>query len=71
LLASWHAKCAAELDADASTFAAQQFLYMVIALPQRRAIGLGKPMTGSEIDHWARDVVDLFLTGWRGGSGAP
>ncbi|HKE39596.1 MAG TPA: TetR/AcrR family transcriptional regulator [Casimicrobiaceae bacterium] len=59
-----------KLDGDASTFAAQQFLYMVIALPQRRAIGLGKPMTSSEIDHWARDVVDLFLTGWRGWSGA-
>jgi AcrR family transcriptional regulator len=47
-------------------FGAQQFLHMVIALPQRRAIGLGPSMTPAEIDGWARDVVDLFLNGCGG-----
>jgi len=47
------------------TFAAQQFLHMVIAVPQRRAMGLGPPMTQKEIDDWARDVVALFLNGCR------
>jgi AcrR family transcriptional regulator len=48
-------------------FAAEQFLYMVIAVPQRRAAGLGVPMTAAEIDAWGRDVVALFLDGCRGG----
>ncbi|HET6981079.1 MAG TPA: TetR/AcrR family transcriptional regulator C-terminal domain-containing protein [Myxococcaceae bacterium] len=47
-------------------FGAQQFLHMVIAVPQRRAMGLGAPMTPAEIDAWARDVVELFLHGCRG-----
>jgi len=48
------------------TFAAEQFLYMVIALPQRRAMGFGAPMPSAEIDAWAGDVVNLFLNGCRG-----
>jgi AcrR family transcriptional regulator len=48
------------------TFAAQQFLYMIIALPQRRAMGFGAPMASAEIDAWADDVVNLFLDGCRG-----
>jgi len=47
-------------------FAAQQFLHMVIALPQRRALGLGPAMTPTEIAAWGRDVVALFLNGCRG-----
>jgi AcrR family transcriptional regulator len=47
-------------------FAAEQFLYMVIAVPQRRAAGLGAPMTAAEVDAWGRDVVELFLEGCRG-----
>ena len=54
------------LTLDNSTFAAQQFLHMVIALPQRRAMGLGMQMTSAEVDAWARDVVNLFLNGCRG-----
>lgn len=44
-------------------FAADQFLQMVIALPQRRAMGLEPPI--SEEDHrlWVRRTVDLFLHG--------
>ena len=48
-------------------FGAQQFLHMVIAVPQRRAMGLGTPMTADEIDTWASEVVALFLYGCRGG----
>ena len=57
---------AGNLSLDNPTFAAQQFLHMLVALPQRRAMGLGTPMTGAEIDAWARDVVNLFLNGCRG-----
>ena len=44
-------------------FAAEQFLQMVLGIPQRRALGLGKPMTPAELDRWTGDVVDLFLDG--------
>ena len=54
------------LTLDNPTFAAQQFLHMVIAMPQRRAMGLGTAMTPAELETWARDVVNLFLNGCRG-----
>jgi TetR/AcrR family transcriptional repressor of mexJK operon len=47
-------------------FAAEQFLHMLVAAPQRRALGLGTPMTAEALDAWARDTVDLFLRGCRG-----
>jgi len=56
---------AGNLALDDATFAAQQFLYMVISLPQRRAMGLGVPMSATEIEAWPRDVVALFLNGCR------
>jgi AcrR family transcriptional regulator len=56
---------AGNLTLDNTTFAAQQFLHMVITLPQRRAMGLGVPMTSAEVDAWACDVVNLFLNGCR------
>jgi AcrR family transcriptional regulator len=46
-------------------FAARQFLHMVIAVPQRRAMGLGPPMSAGELRDWPRDVVRLFLEGCR------
>ena len=48
-------------------FAARQFLYMIIALPQRLAMGLGSPLTAKQLRDWPRDVVGLFLDGcqWR------
>jgi hypothetical protein len=48
-------------------FAAEQFLQMVIAVPQQRAMGLGTPMTAAELSAWAKDAVDLFLNGWLQG----
>lgn len=57
---------AGRIQAIDSTFAARQFLQMVISMPQRRAMGLGTAMTPAELDAWARDVVNLFLNGCRG-----
>jgi TetR/AcrR family transcriptional repressor of mexJK operon len=57
---------AQRLEVADPAFAAEQFLQMIISLPQRRAMGLGKPMTPREIDTWAGDNVDLFLYGCRG-----
>lgn len=56
------------MPAAARAGAAQQFLDMVIATPQRRALGLGSPMTATELDGWADDAVRLFLNGCRGWS---
>ena len=47
-------------------FLGRQFLQMVVSLPQRRAMGLGLPMTAAELDAWARNSVELFLNGIRG-----
>jgi AcrR family transcriptional regulator len=52
------------------TFAAEQFLHLVVALPQRRIMGLGIPLTPDELDAWADNAVSLFLNGCRGLSGA-
>jgi AcrR family transcriptional regulator len=43
--------------------AAEQFIQMVVAVPQRRALGLGTPMDQGEVELWARRAVDLFLHG--------
>ena len=51
---------------DNPEFAAQQFLQMIITIPQRRAMGLGPPMTPRDIERWASDTVGLFLNGCRG-----
>lgn len=58
------------LTAELRSFAAAQFLHMVVALPQRRIMGLGVPMTPSELDSWSDDAINLFLNGCRGLSGA-
>jgi AcrR family transcriptional regulator len=56
---------AGSLEIDRPEFAAEQFLQLVVALPQRRALGLGTPMTEAELDTWADDCVNLFLNGCR------
>jgi TetR/AcrR family transcriptional repressor of mexJK operon len=55
-----------KLSPQDQEFAAQQFIYMVVTLPQRRAIGFGTPMTPAELDSWADSVVTLFLEGFKG-----
>jgi AcrR family transcriptional regulator len=47
-------------------FAAEQFIDMVIGVPQRRAMGFGTPMTSGELDAWAAQVVAFFLRGYHG-----
>jgi AcrR family transcriptional regulator len=54
---------AAVLPPAAREFAARQFLQMVIAIPQQRAMGLGAPMSAQDLDAWAQDTVTLFLNG--------
>jgi AcrR family transcriptional regulator len=56
---------AGNLSLDDPALAAEQFLYLVLTVPQRRALGLGKPMTVAELERWASAVVDLFLNGCR------
>jgi AcrR family transcriptional regulator len=60
-----------KLSAELRTFAAEQFLHMLVALPQRRTMGLGVPMSAQELERWADRAVSLFLNGCRGLSGAP
>jgi AcrR family transcriptional regulator len=45
-------------------FAAEQFIFMLTAAPQRRALGLGTPLGVKELGKWANDTVDLFLKGY-------
>jgi TetR/AcrR family transcriptional repressor of mexJK operon len=52
-------------SAENRAFAAEQFIFMVVALPQRRAKGFGTPMTAAELDAWADKTVNLFLNGCR------
>jgi AcrR family transcriptional regulator len=56
---------------QAAEFAAEQFLHTVVALPQRRAIGLGAAFRPEELEAWADNAVRLFLNGCRGWSAAP
>jgi AcrR family transcriptional regulator len=60
-----HEARAGTIALDDPDIAAEQFLYLVMSAPQRRALGLGKPMTAAELDRWASSVVDLFLNGCR------
>jgi TetR/AcrR family transcriptional regulator, mexJK operon transcriptional repressor len=60
-----HEKRASKLALRNPAFIGQQFLHMLIAEPQRRAMGIGTPMTPAEINAWGRDVVELFLDGCR------
>jgi hypothetical protein len=54
------------LTVELRAFAAEQFLHMVVALPQRRIMGLGTPMTPDELRTWSGNAVRLFLNGCRG-----
>jgi TetR/AcrR family transcriptional regulator, mexJK operon transcriptional repressor len=57
---------AGRIRVQSTAFAAAQFLYMIIAIPQRRALGMGEPMSGAERAEWACNTVTLFLNGCRG-----
>ena len=54
-----------ELGMANAAFAAEQFLQMVVSLPQMRAIGLGMPMSSDDLETWIRRSVALFLGGLK------
>jgi TetR/AcrR family transcriptional regulator, mexJK operon transcriptional repressor len=56
----------AKASADDRRFAAEQFIYMILTVPQRRALGFGAPMSAAELDSWAEQTVALFLQGYAG-----
>jgi len=57
---------AGEIAVRDPVFAARQFLYMVVTVPQRGAGGLGPAMSDAHLRDWPRDVVRLFLKGCAG-----
>jgi TetR/AcrR family transcriptional regulator, mexJK operon transcriptional repressor len=61
---------AGRLAIERPEFAAEQFLSLLMTVPQRRALGLGVAMTRAELDAWADDCVNLFLNGCRYWEGA-
>jgi AcrR family transcriptional regulator len=65
LIAGFLAQQVGTLSLDDPAAAAEQFFYLVLSVPQRRALGLGRPMTTAELERWPGDVVDLFLNGCR------
>jgi TetR/AcrR family transcriptional repressor of mexJK operon len=44
-------------------FAAEQFLHLVVAGPQRRALGLGHQLDEQQIVAWRKATIRLFLAG--------
>jgi hypothetical protein len=44
-------------------WAAEQFMVLVLSVPQRRGLGLGAPLDTAGQEIWAKRAVDLFLDG--------
>jgi TetR/AcrR family transcriptional regulator, mexJK operon transcriptional repressor len=44
-------------------WAAEQFMALVLSVPQRRGLGLGPPLDTAGQEVWAQRAVDLFLDG--------
>ncbi|HEY4173828.1 MAG TPA: TetR/AcrR family transcriptional regulator [Rhodopila sp.] len=53
------------LAAQDTALAAEQFLHLVLAGPQRRALGLGRSLDDQHIQAWGQAAVALFLSGVR------
>ncbi len=72
-LSAWMRQELPGLDEQAAEFAAQQFLQMLVSLPQLRAMGIGAPMSPEEGEQWVQRSVRLLLDGLRvaGGAQAP
>lgn len=66
LLLEKQSQVGGKLSPEKARFAAEEFLMMVIALPQRRALGLGPALNPAEIEAWGANAVKLFLNGLRG-----
>ena len=52
-----------DLPPQDTAFAAEQFMNMLLAGPQRRALGLGQPFNRDQIGVWRDNAVSLFLFG--------
>ncbi len=46
-------------------WAAEQFMTLVLSVPQRRGLGLGLPLDAAAQADWATRAVDVFLDGAR------
>ncbi len=57
-----------KLKTDEANFAAEQFLFLLTAGPQRRALVERHVLSESELTAWAHQTVLLFLNGCRRGS---
>ena len=44
-------------------WAAEQFMVLVLSVPQRRALGLGQKPDAAAVEDWAARAVGLFLHG--------
>lgn len=66
-LLDYHAR-AGKIKLTDAHFAAEQFLQMLIGVPQRRGLGLGVPMNAAELAAWKTQTVRFFLNGcgWKG-----
>lgn len=53
------------LTLEAREYAAQQFLQLVIGVPQRRAIGMEPAWSAEALEAWAEGAVQLLLNGCR------
>ena len=56
-------------DSCCLTTAAEQFMALVLSVPQRRGLGLGSPLDTVGQEVWAKRAVDLFLQGLPVGDG--
>jgi TetR/AcrR family transcriptional repressor of mexJK operon len=54
---------AGKLRPQDTAFAAEQFLHLVLAGPQRRAVGLGPALNAEQLEAWGAGAVRLFLSG--------
>jgi AcrR family transcriptional regulator len=54
-----------QLDAADAAFAANQFLQLIVSLPQTRMLGLGQPLDGAQRAQWVARSVELFVGGLR------
>ena len=51
-------------------WAAEQFMVLVLSVPQRRALGLGVPLDAAAVEDWANRAVGIFLRGAQSSSAA-
>ena len=57
------AVAAGTLPMQDTAWAAEQFLHLLLAGPQRRALGLGPPLDEHQTETWRKATITLFLGG--------